>query len=176
MVGRTDDASLASPARLRWYAVYTRSRHEKVVDQALAERGVESFLPAVEVLSQWKDRRKRVRKPLFPGYLFARARRVDVPRWRGIRGLVDVVSNAEGPIPVPDGQVSAVRRMIETQARVDPWPYLRTGRRVRVRRGPLAGLEGFIVRRKRAYRLVLSVDLLGRSVATEIDVECAEVV
>ena len=159
-----------------WYAIYTRSRHEKVAHQMLLKGGVESFLPVINVLSRWKDRRKWVQKPLFPGYLFALGRRAEVDLWRRIRGVVDIVSNGDGPIPVPDKQVEAVRQMVDERVPLDPWPYMRSGRAVRVKYGPLAGLEGFIVRRKKSYRLVISVDLLGRSVATEIDIECAEIV
>lgn len=167
-------SSHAAGERL-WYAVYTRSRHEKAVDRSLRERGIESFLPAVDVLSQWKDRRKLVRKPLFPGYLFALASRPDVTGWRAIRGVVDIVGDGQGPVPVPEQQVLSVRRLVEASIHADPWPYMKEGRTVRVTKGPLAGLDGFIVKRKRIYRLVISVDLLGRSVAAEVNADCLEV-
>ena len=165
--------TLPAPA---WYAVYTRSRHEKAVDRYLRGESIESFLPLHDVLSQWKDRRKWVKKPLFPGYLFVHMLRESFWRVRSAPGVVHVVANGDGPVAVPDEQVEAVRRMVEKPVSVVAWPYLREGRRVRVRTGPLIGIEGFIVERKKTYRLVVSVDLLGRSVATEIDAGCAELI
>ncbi|KPK65284.1 MAG: hypothetical protein AMK73_03450 [Planctomycetes bacterium SM23_32] len=133
-------------------------------------------MPVQEVLSQWKDRRKWVTKPLFPGYLFVCSEPERLGRVSSVRGVVHVVGNGQGPIRVPDDQVEAVRRMVEKRVPLDPWPYMREGRRVRVREGPLIGMEGFIVRRKKKCRLVVSVDLLGRSVATEVDAAAAELV
>lgn len=159
-----------------WYAVYTRARHEKAVDRSLRGKGIESFLPLCEVLSRWKDRRKWVEKPLFPGYLFVNLERHRLGFVRGTRGVVHLVGNGDGPIAVPGGQVEAVRSMIEKHVPVDPWPYMQEGKLVRVMAGPLIGMEGFIVQRQKRCKLVVSVDLLGRSVATEIDVESVELI
>jgi len=157
-----------------WYAVYTRSRHEKMVAEQLADKEIEHLLPVYDVLSQWKDRKKWVQKPLFPGYLFARTILADVMTVVSSRGVVCVVSNRDGPVPVPEGQVEAVRRMVEEPVKVDPWPYLSTGRLVRVKRGPLRGVEGHVVRRNGTCRLVVSIDLLGQAVAAEVAAECLE--
>ena len=161
-------------AAAQWYAVYTRSRHEKVAHRALAEKGVESFLPLYDILSSWKDRRKWVQKPVFPGYLFARVLRNRVGLVRGARGVVRLVSDGGGPVPVPAKEVEAVRQMMESPLPVDRWPYLRSGKRVRVKAGSLKGAEGYIVTRRKQCRLVISVHLLGRSVATEVGIDCIE--
>ncbi len=165
---------------LNWYAVYTRSRHEKMVNQCLGERHIESFLPVQDVLSQWKDRRKWIQRPLFPGYLFVRADRSHLYEVRMTRGVSYIVGNGRGrsPVPVPDEQVQAIRRMVEQEYPVMQWPLLRKGTRVRVTAGPLAGVETYIVERKKNKKsyLVVTVELLGRSVAVEIDPYCVEVV
>ncbi len=157
-----------------WYAVYTRSRHEKAVHASLAGRGVESFLPLRDVLSQWKDRRKWVAKPLFPGYVFVRLPRQDLWLVHDVPGVVLVVGADDGPFPVPEEQIVAVRAFVERPVQVDPWPYIRKGQRVLVKAGPLIGLEGFFVYGKGKARLVISIDMLGRSVAAEVDADCVE--
>ncbi len=161
-----------------WYAVYTRSRHEKLVHETLVEKGLESFLPLRQVLSQWKDRRKWVDKPLFPGYVFVRTEQTHLYEVAMVRGVAYVLSNGGKPVAVPDDQVQAVRQIVEAPYPTVPWPWLKKGKRVRVTVGPLAGLETQIVERKtnRKSYLVVSVDLLGRSVAVEIDPRCVEVI
>ena len=165
---------------LNWYAVYTRSRHEKMVHQCLGERHIESFLPLQDALSQWKDRRKWIQRPLFPGYLFVRADRSDLYQVRMTRGVSYIVGNgwSRSPVPVPDEQVQTIRRMLEQEYPVMQWPLLRKGTRVRVTAGPLAGVETYIVERKKNKKsyLVVTVELLGRSVAVEIDPYSVEVI
>ena len=169
-------ARTTTSATRAWYAVYTRARHEKAVDRLLQDKDVESFLPLHDILSRWKDRKVWVQKPLFPGYLFVHVVEGGLGDvWR-TRGVVHVVGDGESAVAVPDEQVEAVRQMIESPVKVDPWPYMRKGKVVRVKTGPLTGMEGYIVRRKGTCRLVISVDLLGRSVATEIGAECVDVV
>jgi len=159
-----------------WYAVYTRSRHEKLVRRAVRERGIESLLPLRNVLSQWKDRRKWVQKPLFPGYLFVRVQQVQLSVVTMTRGVVYILGNGTEPVCVPDEQVETVRRLVEGPYPVVPWPLLQKGKRVQVTVGPLAGLETYIVERRGGAkcRLVVTVELLGRSVSVEIDPSCVE--
>jgi transcription antitermination factor NusG len=157
-------------SNLSWYAVYTRSRHEKAVEKSLGAKGLEAFLPLHEVLSQWKDRKRWVQKPLFPGYLFVRAPGHHLGLVWMQRGVVHGVSDGRGAVPVPDEQVEAVRGLLARPVPVDPWPYVTEGQRVIVRAGPLIGLEGFFVSRKNESKLVVSIDMLGRSVAAEVQV------
>ncbi len=163
----------ASQQAVRWYALYTRPRHEKAVAEQLAGRQLEAFLPVREVLSRWKDRRKLVQLPLFPGYVFVRTpltRKRDVVRTDGV---VYMVSFHGVPAPVPDEQIEAVKEICLTKLPCDPYPYLTEGRWVRVIRGPLNGLTGILVRKKGKHRLVISVDILQQSVAVEIDADSA---
>ncbi len=162
----------------RWYAIYTRSRHEKLVRNTLVQKGVESFLPLRQVLSQWKDRRKWVEKPLFPGYVFVRTQQTQLYGVAMVRGVVYVLGSGGKPTAVPDDQVEAIRQIVEAPYPTVLWPWLQEGKRVRVTAGPLAGLETQIVERKKNRKsyLVVSVDLLGRSVAVEIDPRCVEAI
>lgn len=159
---------------LEWYALYTRARHEKTVDRKLESMGFESFLPLQRVLSQWKDRKKWVEKPLFPGYLFVRAARENVGHIWAVRSVVQVLGDGTGPLAVPEDQVLDVRQMVTSEMPAEPWPYLEAGQRVRVLDGPLIGMEGFVVEQEKRCRLVISVNMLGRSVAAEIDRENLE--
>ncbi|MFQ5839835.1 MAG: UpxY family transcription antiterminator [Candidatus Methylomirabilales bacterium] len=157
-----------------WYALYTRPRHEKVVAGQLEGRRIEVFLPLREVLSRWKDRRKLVELPLFPGYLFLHT---ELSRKRDIvsaKGAVRLVGFDGTPAPIPEEQVEAVRQVCLTKLLCDPYPYLNTGRPVRVTHGPLAGLTGILVKKKSKHRLILSVDVLQQSVAVEIDAASVE--
>ena len=165
-------------AKERWYAVYARSRHEKVVQEELRQKGIETFLPLREVVSQWKDRKKRVQIPLFQGYVFVRVpihkRRLDIVK---APGVVRIIGFNNKPEPIPDEEVEAVRAFLNTKIRFDPHPYLNVGRRVEIRRGALRGLQGILVKKKNKFKFILSVHLIQQSVALEIhasDVEPAE--
>ena len=153
-----------------WHAVYTKARHEKRVDDRLSREGVESFLPLVKKLSRWKDRKKLVRVPLFPGYLFVRIdanRRIDVTHVKGVVKLLG--PGPETPSVVPEETIQALKKMLSSNVPVDTCPYLKRGRRVRVTRGPLKGLEGALERRKGVFRVVVSVPIVGRSASAEVD-------
>ncbi len=152
-----------------WYAVYTRSRFEQVVKKQLDFKGINSFLPLYSKISQWKDRRKEVSWPLFPGYLFvqiAASERLDVQKSVGV---VNIVGNGEGPLEVSEQQITAIRTFIETGLKYDPHPYLKVGKKVRVTEGPLAGLEGILVRKKNRSLFVISVEMIQRSVSVELE-------
>ncbi len=165
---------MAEPTQ-RWYAVYTRSRHEKVVAEELCRRQVECFLPLRDVLSKWKDRRKLVQLPVFPGYLFVNTdmerRRIDVLR---VPSVVRIVGFKGVPEPIPSEQIQAVKDLVFHQLEFDPHPYLHAGDRVRIVRGPLRGVEGILLEKKNRYRFVLSIDLIQQAVACEIDAEDVE--
>lgn len=152
-----------------WYAVYTRSRHEQAVKKELDHKGIEGFLPLFNKISQWKDRRKMVQVPLFPGYLFVKiplVTRLEVLKAFGVVGLV---GDGWAPLSIPEEQILAVHKFIETGLQGDPHPYIALGQRVRIVDGPLSGVEGILVRKKNLSRLVLSIDLIQRAVSVEID-------
>lgn len=158
-----------------WYAVYTVVRHEKVVSTALTENNIESFLPLVEVTSQWKDRKKRVLMPLFPGYLFVNIRLQE--RWNVLntRGVVKVLGVNGNPVPVPVEQIDAINKLLENRLKYEPYSYFATGKEVVVTNGPLQGIRGKIVDKRGGCRLVLSVDIIQRSVAVEVDIRDVEI-
>ncbi len=164
---------LASQQVDRWYAVYTRPRHEKAVAEQLARRQVEAFLPLREVLSRWKDRRKLVQLPLFPSYVFVHTALMRKREVVSTDGVIYMVSFHGVPAPIPDEQIGAVREICLTKLSCDPYPYLTEGRWVRVIRGPLAGLRGILVKKKSKHRLVVSIDILQQSVSVEIDADSA---
>ena len=152
-----------------WHVVYTRHQHEKAVDQILASKGFTTFLPLYRSVRRWKDRIKVLSLPLFPSYIFVNGgleRHLDIMTTPGIHALV---STAGEPATVPLAEIEAIRRATESGAEVEPHPFLKCGDWVQVKCGPLAGLQGILVRKKNLYRLVLSVEMLGKAAAVEID-------
>lgn len=157
-----------------WYAVRTRHQHEKAVAHVLSDKGFEVFLPLYTIGRRWKDRLKQLNLPLFPSYLFLRAdraRRVEVLR---VPGVYQFVCFAGIPSAIPEEEIAVVRRLLQTPTQVQPHPFLRIGDRVRVMSGPLAGIEGILVRQKNQWRLVLSIEILTRSVAVEVELSKVE--
>jgi transcription antitermination factor NusG len=151
-----------------WYAAYTCSNHEKRVTAQLQERSVEHFLPLYESVRRWKDRRMRLELPLFPGYVFVRLLLSDRLKVLQVPGVARLVGFNGMPTALPDDEIEALRRGLRGVS-AEPHPFLRVGRRVRVKSGPLASLEGIVVRKKNGMRFVISLDLIMRSVAVEID-------
>ena len=139
----------------KWFALYTRSRHEKLVDRELRKKNILSFLPLRKIVRHWSDRKKIIEEPLFKGYLFVR-----IPWMRRLEVLNTVGAvHFIGPRPsealeVPEKELSAIRRFVEQDIQMDPFPYLKEGEKVYVRSGPFKGAEGFIVRKDRHCRLV----------------------
>ena len=157
-----------------WFAIYTRHQHEKTIAQVLSAKGLQVFLPLYNSTRRWKDRSVELSLPLFPCYLFLRGmeeRRLQVVTTPGI---VSILSVNGQPAVIPESEIEAVRKAIEWGNRVEPHPFLRCGDRVRVIAGPLQGVEGILVRKKNLYRLVLSVEMLERSAAVEVDVSSVE--
>jgi transcription antitermination factor NusG len=152
-----------------WFAVWTRSRAEKAVHEQLARRGVEVFLPTVPRWSRWKDRRKLVDWPLFPGYCFARFDPADSLSVLTCTGVATIVAFNGQLAPIPDAEVEAVRRLVTSDLQYDPCPFISEGSRVEVIYGPLKGVTGLLVKKDRHARLVLAVELIGRAVATTVD-------
>jgi transcription antitermination factor NusG len=152
-----------------WYAAYTRANHEKRIGDHLDRRGVEFLLPLYETVRRWKDRRVRLHLPLFPGYIFVRMPLCDRLRVLQVPGVVRLLGFSSVPAPLPDEQMEALRKGLALNVRTTPHPYLNVGRRVRVVSGPLAGLRGILARYKNNFRVVLSLELIRRSVAVEVD-------
>ena len=150
-----------------WYAVYTCVRHEKRVAEQMERRRLKGFVPLYWAAHRWKDRRKEVLLPLFPSYVFVHVALRDRLRVLEIPGVVSIISSQGKPTPLLASEIEAFRQVFGG-VRMEPHPYLQAGCRVRVRRGPMAGLEGFFLRRKEGLRLVVSIDILMRSVAVEI--------
>jgi transcriptional antiterminator NusG len=164
------DAAQDAALEPRWYAVRTRSRHEKRVHAQLADRpGIDVFLPLRERRSRWKDRVKRVQEPVFPGYCFARFRRPDRLRVLKAAGVVGLVGGSGEPEPIPDSEIEAIRTLAGSRLNYEPFPFLTEGMVVEVTRGPLMGVRGRLLRKDREYRVVLSVTLIRQSVSVEID-------
>jgi len=153
----------------RWYAVWTRSRHEKAVAEQLERKSVETFLPVYETIRQWKNGRHKVQSPLFPGYAFVRIALRDRLEVLKVPGVVRLVGFNGTPTPLGDEEIESLRRALAQGARAEPHPFLTVGRRVRITAGPLQGAEGILIRKKGDPRVVLSIDLIRRSVAVEVD-------
>jgi transcription antitermination factor NusG len=152
-----------------WYAIYARHQHEKIVAQILTSKGFEVLLPLYQSVRRWKDRTKTLSLPLFPCYVFLKGgleRRLDILTTPGIYALV---SSAGRPSPIPSVEIEAIRRTIESGAPIEPHPFLKCGDLVRVKCGPLAGVQGILVRKKNLYRLIISVEMLGQAAAVEVD-------
>lgn len=155
-----------------WYALYVKSRHEFSVLDRLSRAGIETFLPSVERLSRWKDRKKLIQHPLFPGYLFIHIRRThqDIMTVLKTPGVLRFIGfEPRNPEVIPDEQIYSLRRLIESREKVDPYPYIKEGQRVSVKRGPLTGATGILIKKEDRHIFVVSIDILKRSVAVKID-------
>jgi transcription antitermination factor NusG len=158
-----------SPGSFPWYAVKVRSRSEKLVDQVLNGKGFESYLPTYRSRRVWSDRTVELHEPLYPGYVFCRfefERRLPILQSPGV---VDIVRAGRAPLPVPQEDIMAIRRIVDSELKASPWPFLDVGQRVEICKGPLRGLRGILLVQKRHHRLVVSLPLLQRSVNVEIE-------
>ena len=164
---------------LHWFAVLCRSRHEKLVSKSLANMGIANFLPTVSEVHYWSDRRKLVDTPLFPGYVF-----VQIPNLTGVQlrvlktsGVVRFVGNQQGPLPIPEREISDVQVVLQQKVHCSPYPFLKLGQRVRICGGALDGIEGVLVGRDSDRKLVISIEIIQRSLAVSVynlDVEPVE--
>jgi transcriptional antiterminator NusG len=152
-----------------WFALWTRSRHEQVVREQLEQRNITAFLPTVTRWSRWKDRKKQIDWPLFPGYCFARFDPRDRFPVLKCTGVVNIVSFEGEPAAIPEQEIEGIRQLVESDLAYDPCPMIREGMMVEVTHGPLKGLVGRLVRKGAHARLVLSVDLIGQAVSVEVD-------
>jgi transcription antitermination factor NusG len=163
-----EQVDTGQPEESCWWAVYTRHQHEKTVAKMLSGKGLDVFLPLYESTRHWKDRNKWLSLPLFPCYLFVRGghdRRLRVVTTPGVHM---VLTNGERIAMVPEAEIQAIRMVVQAAAHVTPHPFLKCGQRVRVKRGPLEGIEGILARKGNQDRLILSVEMLAQSVGVEI--------
>lgn len=152
-----------------WFAVHVRSRYESLVARCLTAKGYECFLPTYWCRRRWSDRVKELELPLFPGYFFCRFQLEDRLPILKTPGLISIVGIAQNPVPVDETEIEAVRKLVNSGLRHQPWPYVSIGQKVRIEYGSLWGLEGILQSFKGRHRIVVSVTLLQRSVAAEID-------
>ncbi len=162
-----------------WFALHVKPRHEFLVQRDMKKKGIEVYLPAVNKLSQWKDRKKRVDFPLFPGYLFARV----IPAANCFldllktQGVIRILSTTPGhPTPVPDAQITGLKILLASEKELDVHPELRPGKNVRIRKGLFKGVEGCISEKDGQFKLHVNVSMLGRCVTVKLvadDVELA---
>ena len=166
-----DDHLRQGSGESSWFAIWIRSRHEKLVRDQLEKKHVEVFLPTIGKWSHWKDRKKKIDWPLFPGYCFARfvpdnAGRLDVLKCDGV---VTIIGNNGELSPIPDIEIESVRTLVDSELAFDPVPLIKEGDMVKVTHGPLRGVVGRLVRKGAHARLVISVDLIGQAVRVEVD-------
>ena len=153
----------------RWFAVQAKTTHEKRVGALLSQRGLESFLPLYQARRRWSDRVKEVDLPLFPGYIFCRfvsEERMPILTTPSVLGIAGI---GKEPLPIDDDEIEAIRRVVESGLGLAPEPFLEKRRRVRINAGSLEGLEGMIQDVRHKHQLILSVTLLQRSIAVDID-------
>ena len=159
-----------SDSGVQWYALWTRSRHEQVVREQLEQKQIESFLPTVTRWSRWKDRKKKIDWPLFPGYCFAQFDPDNALPILKCTGVVNIVSVEGKPAPIPEYELDSVRLLVSSELQFDPCPLIREGMMVEVVHGPLRGVVGRLLRKDAPKALlVLSVDLIGQAVRVEVD-------
>lgn len=161
-----------------WFAVRVKSRHEAVVERQLLKKHVEVFSPTVNKLRNWKDRKKMVKFPLFPGYVFVNVpiRNDDFYNVLKTIGVVEFLKFNNKEAVVPDKEILDIRKMVESGEEIDVYPYLKEGMRVRVKRGPLAGVEGVLEKKHSGHMLLASIEVLNRSVAVNILAEDIEII
>ena len=158
----------------RWFALTAKHQHEPTVARLLGGKGIEVFHPTYATVRQWKDRKKTLQLPLFPGYVFFAGgldRRVEI---LSTPGVFSIVSFGDSVAEIGGEEIEGIRRAVQGRMPIQPHLFLAEGDRVRVTRGALTGVHGILLRHKDAYRLVLSIELLGRSAAVEIDAEMVE--
>jgi transcription termination/antitermination protein NusG len=162
-------SSTHEAAAREWFAVQVRARREHLAAHHLRDRGYEVFLPCRRSRRQWTDRVKTVESPLFPGYLFSRLTSAVEPKMVTAPGVIRIVGDGVRSSAIPAAEIDAIRCIVDTQLQAEPWTFVTAGERVRIDVGPLRGTEGVVLTNGEKRRLVVSITLLQRSVAVEID-------
>ena len=161
-------------SRSAWYAAYTSARHEKRVAEHLRQREIDCFLPLYETVHRWNNGRHRVQLPLFPGYIFVHIVLRDKLRVLQVPGLLNLVSFSGSPAPLPEKDIDVLRNALMAGLSTQPYRYLNIGSRIEICRGPLRGLRGILLRHQGHFRVVISVEMIMRSIIVEV--EAADVV
>jgi transcription antitermination factor NusG len=157
-----------------WFAVFTAPRHEKRVKEHLYVREIENFLPLLEKPRQWKDGSKGILQlPLFPNYIFVRIGNGERIPVLEVPGVVSIVGGGRGPLPVADSYIRFLRDGVQ-EGKIEPYPYLKEGVRMRIRSGVMAGMEGVLLRRKNSCRVVITLEMIMKSVTVEVRIEDIE--
>jgi transcription antitermination factor NusG len=169
-LGRLEPLDRAEPGSSEpgWFALTVKHQHERQVEGALSANGVEPFLPLYRVRRRWSDRVKELDAPLFPGYVFGRFTARERVRVLRIPGVGHIVGFGGLPAPVAPHEIEGIRAALASKLPIGPWPYPKVGERVHIDCGPLQGLEGTLLRQTDALRLVLSIEILQRSLAIEV--------
>jgi transcriptional antiterminator NusG len=162
---------------MEWFALYVKSRHEFITNGELQKKGIETFLPSVKISRQWKDRKKLIDFPLFPGYLFIHIypKPEEFINVYKTRGAVNLISARQGyPSPVPLEEIKSLRLLIESGKELDIYSHIKEGTWVRVRRGPLKGAEGILDKKEDHYMFMVNIKLLSRSIGLKIHADDIE--
>lgn len=167
---------MSTPTQAPWFAVQTKPRHEKMVAQQLEHKGYQPFLPTYLVRHKWSDRIKVIEQPLFDGYCFCRIDRDSTARVITTPGAIRIVGLPGAPTPIDEAEIETLQQLVASRLVIEPWPYLDVGQRVRIERGALEGIEGILQAYRNQFRVIVSVTLLQRSVAVEVDREAISAV
>lgn len=152
----------------KWFALYVRSRHEKQVHRSLLHKGIDTYLPLINTIRQWADRKKRVSLPLFKGYVFVRLEFRQILKVLTVDSVVRIVGSGTTPIPIPDEQIHAMQRILKEDYKIEAIPFLEEGDSVEIIAGPLRGLRGILLRNNSSLSFVISLEIIGRAVAVKI--------
>jgi transcription antitermination factor NusG len=163
-----------APGPRPWFAIRVRSQCEKITSCTLRGKGYEEFAPVYRSRRHWSDRVKELDLPLFPGYIFCRLDPHDRLPVLTSPGIVSIIGVGKNPEPVDDSEIARIQAIVSSGVLAAPWPFLHAGQKIAVTRGPLTGVEGFLVGVRDQYRLVVSIQILQRSVAAEIDRDCVQ--
>lgn len=163
---------MPEPSPLPWYALRLRSNHEQNASRLLQDKGFTTLVPLYRIRRKWSDRTKEIEVPLFRGYIFCQLDVIHQLPILTTPGVVSILGSSEGPVPIDEAEMAAVRTLVHSGLPVGPWPFVQKGQPVVVERGPLQGAEGIVVELKDRYQLVVSISLLQRSVWVQIDREC----
>lgn len=156
----------ASP---QWYAIRTKSRHEKLVRDRLISQGMEPLLPTLKRMSQWKDRKVEIEVPLFSCYCFVRVSELGWKQVRMVTGVLDIIGGGDQPEPIPDEEIYAIKKLMTNVLPYDAYPYLQEGMQVEVVRGPLQGIKGILLRKEKKFRLIIGIHLIQQAVSVEVN-------